>query len=102
LSPDTLITTFRAFYTDVPFWELRVTAGAGAAQAHLFQPPLGAQADLDTFEVVRSNWEPIFDLTLARRFDPVDVSLTASRAIAVGALGVSALVTENASLVFGY
>lgn len=102
LSTDTLITTARVFYSDLLPWEVRITIGAGASQAHLFQAPLGAQEDLETFEPIRSNWEPIFDLTLNRRFDPVDVSLLANRTVAVGALGVSAIVTENANLVFNY
>ncbi len=102
ISSDTLIYTFRAFYTDVLPWELRVTLGAGAAQANLFQPPLGAQAALDDFEPVRSNWEPIADLSIARRFDPVDITLFGQRAVATGALGISAIVTESANLVFAY
>lgn len=97
---DTFIWTLRAFYQDLLPLETRLTIGAGVAQATLFQPPLGVPGDPELFEPVRSNLTPIADITLQRRFEPVEVSLIAARAVGVGAFGASAIVTDNAALVF--
>lgn len=102
LGPDTLITTARVFYRDDLPWALRLEAGAGVAQAHLLQAPLGAPVAAEDFEAIHSDPQPIADLRLTRRFEPVDVVLAASRAVGVGALGASALVADAASLTFTY
>ncbi len=101
LATDSLIYTPRAFYRDTLPWELRINAAVGAAQATLFQAPLGgAGGDPDAFEPVRSNWEPVGTLTLQRRLDPIDVTLVASRGVGVGARGASAIVAEAGALTF--
>lgn len=101
LRADSLIYTARAFWRDTLPWELRVNAAVGAAQATLFQAPLGgAGGDPDAFEPVRSNWEPVGTLTLQRRFNPIDVTLVAARNVGVGALGASAIVAESAAITF--
>lgn len=96
LAPDTLIYSARAFYQDRLPWELRVNASLGAAQANLLQAPLGAGAgNPDDFSAVRSSWQPVAQVNLQRRFEPIDVTLTAARDVGVGALGASAIVTES-------
>ena len=103
LSGDTLITTARAFYRDtLPWGNLRLTVGAGAAQAHMFQPPFGVGGDPDLFDPIRSNWIPVFDVSLQRRFEPVDINLLVTRTVGVGALGASAVVVEGAALTFNH
>lgn len=101
LAADSLIYTVRGFYRDTLPWQMRIQLAVGAAQATLFQAPLGApDVDPDAFEAIRSDPEPVAQLTLQRRFDPVDVTLTAARDVGVGALGASAIVTESGALTF--
>lgn len=99
LAPDTLIYSARAFYQDRLPWELRINASVGAAQANLLQAPLGAGGgDPDAFSAVRSSWQPVAQINLQRRFEPIDVTLTAARDVGVGALGASAIVAESGAL----
>ena len=100
LGPDALLYSGRIFYEDMLPWQLQLDISAGAGQAYLFQAPLGAVVDLEEFEELRTEWEPIGRLDLRRRFDPVDMQLSLAREIEVGVLGTSALVTEAASLTF--
>lgn len=100
LGPDALLYSGRVFYADTLPWQLQLDISVGAAQAHLFQAPLGAVVDLEAFENLRTEWEPVGRLELRRRLDPVDMQLSLAREIEVGVLGTSALITEAASLTF--
>lgn len=103
LEADTLIISPRATYRDhLLRWELRINASAGAAQAYLLQPPIGAEVDQDSFETIHSDWQPVFNLTLNRRFAPVDVQLMVERNVGVGAFGASAVITDAAELTARY
>lgn len=97
---DTIIWQVAALYRDTLPLQTRIQATAGVAQATLLLPPLGIAGNPDDFDPVVSNLQPIFNVTLQRRFNPVEVALTAGRAVGVGAFGASALIADNAALTF--
>ena len=100
---DTLIYTAQAtYFILVRALELGVTLSGGIAQPRLWQFPIG-QGNGEIFESPTvANIEPIFSLALNRRFEPLDATLSVTRNVAVGGLGASAIVSENANLVLGY
>ena len=111
LQSDTAIWRGELFYADRLPWRLGFNVSAGVAQASMFQAPPGAQGAQDMtleglfinpveFETVTSNIEPIFQVGLARDFEPVNVALTAGRTVGPGALGAAAVVTWLANLTF--
>lgn len=82
--------------------ELGVTLSGGIAQPRLWQFPIGlGNGQVFTSPAV-ANIEPIFTVSLSRRFEPIDVTLNVGRNVGVGGLGASAIVSENANLVLGY
>jgi hypothetical protein len=102
-TPDTLITEVVATYSDFLPWELRINAELGMAQPWLFQAPLGVRIPINAeFVTVRGDWTPVFNLSLQRLFDPINATLSIGRNITVGALGVSAVTNEQASLALTY
>jgi hypothetical protein len=114
LTGDTFIYRAVAVYLDrIRRLNLQVQLELGIAQPTLFQPPLGALpavnvpgtmrlAEASDFVSVRASIQPVAALTLNRRFDPVDVTLTVNRDVNVGALGAGALITLAAGMNFGY
>lgn len=102
-TPDTLITEVVATYSDMLPWEIRVNAEAGVAQPWLFQAPLGVRIPINAeFVTVRGDWTPVFNVSLQRLFNPINATLSFGRNITVGALGVSAVTNEQASLALTY
>lgn len=100
---DTLIYTAQLnYFVFLRALELNVTVSGGIAQPRLWQFPIG----LGNGEIFQTptvaNIEPIFGVTLNRRFEPLDVTLTGARNVAVGGLGASAIVSESMNLVLGY
>lgn len=100
---DTFIYSAQAtYFILIRALELGVNLSAGIAQPRLWQFPIG-QGNGEIFETpAAANIEPIFTLALNRRFEPLDATLSVTRNVAVGGLGASAIVTENANLVLGY
>lgn len=102
-TPDSLIFEAVATYSDFLPWELRVNLDAGVAQPTLFQPPLGRLVTFPSdFETVRGGLEFVFNASVQRFFDPINATLSAGRNVTVGALGISAVVNEQASLALQY
>lgn len=99
LATDALINTVQVFFRDNLPWQVRANLSAGVAQSTLYQAPFGSPVDASApFALVRSSPEAVGNLTLQRRFEPIDVTLVAARGVGVGALGASAIVAESAGL----
>lgn len=84
--------------------DVRYRLSAGVSQPRLFQPPLGgASAAFATYEdPAVGDIQPVGSLLLDRRFEPVDLSFTVQRGVAVGGLGASVLINHNVSLAGRY
>ncbi len=99
LATDALINTVRVVYRDSLPWQVQANLAVGLAQSTLYQAPFGAPIDAGTpFLLIRSSPEPVANLSLQRRFDPIDVTIVAARGVGVGALGASAIVAESAGI----
>ncbi|MBK8012728.1 MAG: hypothetical protein IPK13_15355 [Deltaproteobacteria bacterium] len=108
MSLDTLILGARGIYEDFYRWaEVRVYAHLGVAQANIFQAPAegvgtGSQNAATSFQPIYGRVHPIFALGLEREFAPFDLSLRLERGVSVGALGMAAIASDQASLVIRY
>lgn len=101
LAVDTVIYTGRVVYNEeIRSLALQVGAQLGVSQARLYQPPLGqATRHFAVYqEATVGSIQPVAELSLRRRFEPVDLSLILQRAVGVGGLGASAVITESANL----
>ncbi|MCB9652538.1 MAG: hypothetical protein H6729_00205 [Deltaproteobacteria bacterium] len=108
MSLDTLILGARGIYQDFYRWgEIRIHTHLGVAQANILQAPaegLGtdAQGTSTSFQPIYGRPHLIFALELGREFEPFDLSLRVERALNAGALGMAAIISDQASAVLGY
>ncbi len=107
LLADTLLLEAEAIFQGrVRALELGIGIQGGIASALLFQQPLGTATTCLTgcgagsaiFDAPSRVFQPIFAVNLQRRFNPIDVTLSAGQRITTGALGASAIRVQGAAL----